>query len=129
MEDMNIEDLDDERIFLPQSDKKKPSIKEKLSDVLFDKENPEMITYLNDSEIQKIAAIETVVKNENILRKKYGFELNPFEEFLKSLKVHRTSRKGWRSEQAVKIIQSNIEEQEKEHSGFNFGGFPNLKKN
>ena len=100
--------------------KEPPTMKEKITSFLFDKNNPEMITFLYDSEIMHICAVEEVIKGENDLRKRLNLSIepNPFLNYLRSLKVHRTSRKGWRSEQAVKIINSSIED-ESGKSGFN----------
>jgi hypothetical protein len=106
----------------------KQSIKEKISNFLFDREFPEMITYLNDSEINRISAIEEIIRDENILRDNLNINKhNIFFNYLKSLKTHRTSRLGWRSEQAVKIIQSNLESDEMQQRG-KFGMFGGMQK-
>ena len=105
---MNDSDNED-RVYLPANQQ---SIKEKISLFLFDKKNPEMITFLYDSEINKLTAIEEVIKNENKLREELKIDTNIFAIYIQSLKVHRTSRKGWRSEQGVQIIKSNLESDE-----------------
>ena len=98
-----------DRVYLPSNQQ---SIKEKLSLFLFDKKNPEMVTFLYDSEISKITAIEEVIKDENKLRESLKVDINIFSLYIQSLKIHRTSRKGWRSEQGVQIIKSNLESDE-----------------
>lgn len=90
--------------------KPEENIKQKISVLLFDKTSPEMITYLRDSEIQLISALETVIENENDIRKGYNIKKNIFATYLKSLKIHRTSRNGWRAEQGERIIKTISEE-------------------
>lgn len=107
--------------------KQKPNIKEALSLTLFDKNNPEMVTYLFDKEINRISAYETVIKSENELMEKLKLQKNIFANYIKSVKVHRTSRKGLRAEQGVKVITSNVEDESAGAKTGVFGKFAGLK--
>lgn len=90
----------------------KPTERRNISNNLFDKKKIEMITYLTDREIPRISTVSTIIKDENKLRKKLEIEGNIFAEHLDRILVLRTSRNGWRAEQAERIIKEIIEKEE-----------------
>ena len=96
-----------------EKEEKKINQKEVLALKLFDKLNPEMITKLSVKDIDHISVLRSITKAENIYRRLRGYEDNIFSDVLQNNLVFRTSIDGWRSEQAVKIISSVIEEENK----------------
>lgn len=95
------------------------NLSKQLGLILFDKENPEMITKVVHQEIDLFSNLIILTENENDLRLELGIESpNILEKVLKENLVIRTSLKGWRSEQGERIITSNIERDTDIKSGF-----------
>lgn len=100
-----------------ENQKDKPTEKEVLALKLFDKNNPEMITKIGIQDLDKITILKTLVEDENkyreVLYKEKKLPKNIMSKVLENSLVLRTSLDGWRSEQAVKIITSILEDENK----------------
>jgi len=106
---------------------KKESIKEKISSFLFDKSYLDMITKVVIDEIHVLSILSVLVNDENKKRDSLNIENNILGEVINKNLLLRTSLKGWRSDQAVTIIKSNIDEDKGEDKGL-FNRLKNVVK-
>ena len=85
-------------------------IKENITKFMFDKLNPEMITFLRPQEIERFAIIQALIDEQ----RKETENLNITEEdsilddVLYNIYLLRCSVNGFRSEQGVKIINTHM---------------------
>ncbi len=103
--------------FIEEEKTEQPLSKTQLVKILFDKNNPEMITYLQGNEIDKISMLSVLTQEENELRGTLDLKFagkNPMQKLVKKHLVLRTSIKGTRAEQGVKIITSALSEEEQQ---------------
>lgn len=90
-------------------------IKTNLTKSLTDAFNIELITYLTPEEIEKFAIIKGIVDAENKAREKLNIEEeNILEDVLYNIMLLRTSVNGLRSEQLVKVINSHLNNDDKQ---------------
>ena len=93
------------------TDKKKDE-RRTLVEKLVDKENPEMITFVLASEVDDIAALQTVGRDIDENRRDIGMPKTGFlTNFIQNNLVIRTSIKGKRSVQIVDTVHGVMREE------------------
>lgn len=108
-------DIDTSNLIEP--DVQESNVKREISQLMFDKMNPEMITFLKPGEIDKLSILSALVASENITRQKLRYDNhNILSDVIYNILILRCSVNGFRSEQGVKIISSLIEQQERTQS-------------